>query len=314
MTHRLPQALVIGAAGQVGGALLEALPAGKAAASYRRAVPSGGLFFDLAAAAENPHQATDLLSQVKPTVVFIAAGLTHVDACQQTPQEALAVNRDGPAAVARAASRVGARTVYYSTDYLFDGRSGPYDETAQPAPLSVYGRSKLAGEEAVLKADPEALILRTAVVFGPETQGKNFAYQMARRLRTEASVPIPQDQFSSPTYNRDLAAASLALVKTGAAGIFNVAGPEVMDRAALALRLARSSGLPEDAILPVPTASLPGAAYRPLRCGLVIAKLKAALPAFKPLGVEAAVHHWRTRPMGKSWPGPPSLDRPGLLP
>jgi dTDP-4-dehydrorhamnose reductase len=118
--------------------------------------------------------------QVCPSVVCICAGFTWVDGCEQQPQKANKMNCTGPAVLAAAAAAAGAKVVWYSTDYIFDGgvttpggatgKAGPYSEGDDVAPLNVYGSSKLAGEAAVLKADPTAIVIRTNVVFGPEVR------------------------------------------------------------------------------------------------------------------------------------------------
>jgi len=239
-------------------------------------------------------------------VVFIAAGMSWVDGCEQQPERAHAVNRDGAATLARMARALGARTVYYSTEYVFDGRGGPYAEAAAPNPISIYGKSKLAGEAAVMAVDPDALVIRTTVVYGPEEQGKNFAYQLAGRLVAGEAMVVPEDQISSPTYNRDLAAISLALVEVGARGIYNVVGPETMDRVTFARRLAGAAGLDPGPIRPVATAALDQVAARPLTAGLTIDKMRDALSGTEdrllPRTVEEAVVHWQQTPRGKPWP------------
>merc|ERR1712228_1129701 len=96
------------------------------------------------------------------------------------------------------------------------------------------GSSKLRGESEVLKADPSALVIRTNVVFGPEGVGKNFVYQLIRKLRAGEPMTVPNDQVNTPTYNRDLARATMLLVKKGASGLFNIGGCEVLDRLAFA--------------------------------------------------------------------------------
>jgi dTDP-4-dehydrorhamnose reductase len=294
-------ALVIGAAGQVGGALLEALDARgeRAVGTVSRVARAGCDVFDLAAAGDDPSIARDLLARHRPAVVLIAAGLTHVDRCEDEPDLARRINRDGPAALAAAARGLGARTVYYSTEYVFDGAGGPYREDDPPAAVSVYGESKLAGELAVAAADPDALILRTTVVYGPEQQGKNFCYQLAARLGAGERMRVPDDQVSTPTYNRDLAAATLALLDRGSGGVVHVAGPDCIDRATFARRVAARVGLDPSRIDAVPTSSLGQRARRPLRAGLATGRLEALGLALR--GVEAAVDHWLAHPGGRPW-------------
>jgi dTDP-4-dehydrorhamnose reductase len=175
---------------------------------------------------------------------------------------------------------------------VFDGRGGPYDEERPLHPLSAYGRSKAEGEAAVREADPTALVVRTTVVYGPEAHGRNFAYQLATRLGRGEPMPVPADQVSSPTYNRDLAAALVRLLDGGVSGVLNVAGPEVVDRADFARRLAVAMGLDPSLVVPRTTAELGQVAPRPLDAGLDVTRLRALLPDLPLRGPEEALAHW----------------------
>ncbi|HET8532835.1 MAG TPA: sugar nucleotide-binding protein, partial [Methylomirabilota bacterium] len=169
------RALVIGASGQVGAALLRALRARghDAIGTWAHHAYPGLVPLDLADGAALER----LLADGRPDWVLCPAALSHVDYCEEHPDEAFAVNVHAPLAAARAAARVGAGFVYYSSDYVFDGVGGPYTEEAPPHPLGVYGRSKAEGERAVQGALDRALVVRTSVVYGPERQEKNFVYQ-----------------------------------------------------------------------------------------------------------------------------------------
>jgi dTDP-4-dehydrorhamnose reductase len=296
--------LVIGASGQIGGALNERFGSSGAVVGTCRSLAAQptGRVLDLAEVVSRPVLAESLLDEVHPEVVVIAGAMTHVDGCEESGELAMRINRDAPAVVARAAHAAGARTVFISSEYVFDGNSGPYSEEDVPHPLSVYGRSKLEGEAAVLAADSQALILRTTVVYGPEEQGKNFAYRLASQLTSGKTLLAPQDQLSSPTYNRDLAGALAGLLEAGAAGIFNVVGPEVMDRLEFARRLAGAAGLDTRLIEGVDTVSLNQRAPRPLIAGLKVEKLRANLPALHLHSVEEAARDWMANPRGKPWP------------
>lgn len=269
------RAVVVGGSGQVGAALARVLSArGHAVVATHHRVPQPGTrALDLLDAAA----VGALIGEVAPDVVFCPAGLTHVDYCEDHPEEAFRANAEAPAAAARAAAARGARFVFFSTEYVFDGAAGPYAEDAPVRPLSAYGRSKAEGERAVLAADPRALIIRTAGVYGPEPQGKNFVYQVLRRAAVGEPVRLPADQFSTPTYNADLAAAAVALVERGVAGVVHVAGPTVLDRHAFARLVCEVFGLPADGLVPVPTAALGQRAPRPLRAGLQIDRCRRLL-------------------------------------
>src|SRR5262249_44757201 len=144
----------------------------------------------------------------QPELVFYPAGFTWVDGCERDPARARAANLEQPLNLARAAADVGARFVYFSTDYVFDGRNGPYSEEDPAYPISEYGRSKYEAELTLREALGDlVLIARTSWVFGPERQGKNFAYQLAGALSAGKPVVCPSDQVSNPSYGPDVARA-----------------------------------------------------------------------------------------------------------
>ena len=235
-------------------------------------VPSPGTV----ALAVTDHAATaSLMESRRAEAVYFAAAYTHVDGCEDDPAMAFAVNRDAPAAAAKVAARRHAAFVFYSTEYVFDGTAGPYAEDDAVRPLSVYGRSKLEGEHAVLAAHPEAVVIRTTVVYGLDAQQKNFVYQVLKRGRAGERMTVPADQLSSPTYVEDLAAASRALVAKHERGVFHVAGPEVVDRGEFAREICRVFDLDAGLVAPVTTASLKQKAPRPLTAGLKIGRVAA---------------------------------------
>lgn len=302
MTSLDQRLLIIGGTGQIGEALRERVGKEFAVSTSRRDDIAGEFRLNLEDVAEKPVLADELFRLVKPSAVCIAAGMTWVDGCEDEPGLAYAINRDGAAAIAAAAHRHQAQCVYYSTEYIFDGTEGPYGELDNPNPVNVYGKSKLEGERAVLHAAPDALVLRTTVVFGPEEQGKNFAYQITAGVNEGRTLKMPRDQISSPTYNRDCADATIRLLDRGAGGIYHVTGPDVLSRYELALRIVRASGLSEQAIQSVDTSALRQRAIRPLMCGMKIEKLRRTLPDWQPRSVEAAIQHWLDHPRGKPWP------------
>jgi dTDP-4-dehydrorhamnose reductase len=223
--------------------------------------------------------------EVRPDVVVYPAGFTWVDGCERDPARARAANLDQPLALARAAAGLGARFVAFSTDYVFDGARGPYSEDDPPNPLSAYGRAKRDAEVALADAlGDRALTVRTTWVFGPERQGKNFAYQVVRTLAAGKELPCPSDQVSTPSYSPDVARAVVALVEQGRSGLVHVAGPEAVDRVAFARAIASGFGLDPDLVTPRTTAELGQGAPRPLRSGLRTPRLDAWLPgAVRPL-------------------------------
>jgi dTDP-4-dehydrorhamnose reductase len=258
--------LIIGASGQVGGVLLRALGTGACGTFSSHALP-GLRALDI----RRPKEVDALVDEFHPDVIFLCAAVTDVDWCEAHAEESAATNVDGLTYVGRAAKRVGANLVLFSTDYVFDGESGPYRETDRTNPICVYGKQKLLAEQVV----PDALIIRTNGVYGWETQAKNFVCRLIDTLRAGRRMRVASDQFGSPTYAPDLAKTVLQL--TGSSGIFHVAGSEQMSRFEFAREAARVFDLDENLIEAVPTRALNQIAPRPLKAGLITGKLKSAL-------------------------------------
>jgi dTDP-4-dehydrorhamnose reductase len=267
--------LVIGASGLVGRRLMGALQTrGATAVGTSASRPGAGLRrLDIVDAS----QVDACLDDVRPRTVYLAAALTHVDFCEDHEDEARRINVLGPCVVAEAARRAGAKLVFYSTEYVFDGLDGPYDEDAAPNPLSVYGRTKLEAENALRGILDDALIVRTTVVFGWDRQSKNFAMQIYDRVQRGLEMTIPDDQLGSPTWAGYLADASVRLVEKGASGVVNVVGRDIVTRTEFARALVRVFGGGPELVIPVSTASLGQKAARPLRGGLRTGRLRALL-------------------------------------
>ena len=180
--------LVIGQTGQVARSLAER------AKARDQLVVQGRPGLDITEAGSIRH-AFDTFS---PRLVINASAYTAVDQAESDEAAAFAVNRDGPARLAEACQASGIPLIHFSTDYVFDGRKeGPYTEEDAPSPLGVYGRSKLAGERAVISGCDDCVILRTAWVYGPF--GKNFLKTMVRVARERDELTIVDDQWGSPT-------------------------------------------------------------------------------------------------------------------
>jgi dTDP-4-dehydrorhamnose reductase len=267
--------LVIGASGQVGGALAARLAQrGHEVTGTHHGQPQPGTHrLDLTDAVATER----CISDTAPEWILCPAALTAVDYCESHPEEAMAVNRDAPGIAAAAAAGRGAGFVYFSTEYVFDGTAGPYAEDDPVHPESVYALSKLEGERRVVAENPRAIVIRTTVVYGPERQGKNFVYQVLRRARNGEPIRVPNDQRSSPTYNVDLAAATVELIERDFRGVLHVAGPDVLDRHAFALEVCRVFGLDAGLVAGITTESLRQPARRPLRAGLTIDRARALL-------------------------------------
>ena len=172
-------------------------------------------------------------------------------------------------------------------------------------PVNAYGSSKLAGELAVLEQDPNALVIRTSGVFGPELQGKNFVYQLCRTLLQGQKMQCATDAYGCPTYSRDLAAITVGLLGAGVSGIFHAVGNLCLSRYEFATRIATCWGLDisclegkESREIYLDSLQKLGfAATRGKHFGLSISKLQGVLPEFQLRGIEEALLDWKTNPM-----------------
>jgi dTDP-4-dehydrorhamnose reductase len=285
------RALVIGASGQVGAALLRVLRARghEAVGTWAHHEFPGLIRLDFADA----RAVERVIGEARPDWVLCPAALSHVDYCEEHPDEAFAANLHAPLAAAQAAAHAGAGFDYYSSDYVFDGSAGPYAEEAPPRPLGVYGRSKAEGEQAILGALERALVLRTSVVYGPERQEKNFAYQLIRACRSGQPFRPAVDQHASPSYNEDVAAATVECCERELRGIWHLAGADTLDRMAFARLVCRVFDLDGSHLRPATTAELKQKAARPLDGGLRITKARAQL-ATRLRGAEDGLRAMRT--------------------
>lgn len=290
-------AMVIGASGQIGGALIRSLKAqGVAARGTCHRHPVDDLMsLDIT----DRVAVEELLAEHRPEVVYLSAALTAVDYCEGHEEEAWKINVGGADAVAAAAARIDAKVVFFSTEYLFDGVSGPYGEDEPISPLSAYGRSKAEAERAVCALTPDHLIVRTTVVYSWHPGAANFAMQVWDRLSAGQPVRVPNDQVGNPTLASYLADATVRLARSDARGIVNVVGRDRVSRSEFAVRLGRALGFEEGLIEAVPSRELGQAASRPLNAGLRTDRLVALLnmvPMSLDEGIEQFVRAARAGP------------------
>lgn len=199
--------LLTGKNGQVGWELQRALaPLGEITACDREQLDLCDVF-----------QVRARIRELQPQLIVNAAAYTAVDRAESEPEIAMQINANAPAAMAEAAKEVGALLVHYSTDYVFDGSSKvPYTEGDATNPLNVYGKTKLAGEQAIRASGADYLIFRTSWVYG--ARGKNFLLNILRLARERNELTIVNDQIGAPTWSRDLAEATARIVRNMSSG------------------------------------------------------------------------------------------------
>ena len=254
-----------------------------------------------------PDEVRKGLDRVMPDIVVNTAAWTDVEKSEAEEERALALNRDGPAYLAEACRQLEIPLIHISTDYVFDGRKGvPYTENDTPRPLNAYGRSKLAGERAVMEIWERSIILRTAWLFGPH--GRNFLPRILKLAREREMLSVVDDQRGSPTCAPYLAEGIIAMIRKMAKengapgkfqGIFHAAGDGEAtwhDLAAEVLRVARQADMPLVArLVPVRTEERPVVARRPADSRLDCTRLREVFGLRLPLwrrGVAVSVRRF----------------------
>ncbi|MFN8533802.1 MAG: dTDP-4-dehydrorhamnose reductase [Dehalococcoidia bacterium] len=181
------------------------------------------------------------IAAIRPDLIVHTAAMTDVDGCARDPDAAYRQNALGTRNIALAARKVGAVVVAISTNEVFSGTAGePYDEFATPDPINPYGRSKAAGEAFIRHLAPESYLVRTAWLFGPG--GNHFVGKILARAQT-GTVAVVADEVGSPTYAPDLAEALVALVGTGAFGVYHLVNEGIASRLELARAVVEAAGL-----------------------------------------------------------------------
>jgi dTDP-4-dehydrorhamnose reductase len=204
---------------------------------------------------------------LKADWIINCAAYTQVDRAETESGQAFTINRDSAGRLASAAAETGGRLLHVSTDFVFDGkRSRPYREDDEPAPLSVYGRSKWEGDRAVLAALPDAIVLRTAWVYG--VHGHNFVKTMLRLARAGKPLRVVDDQVGTPTWTSDIVQAMVALVTADASGVFHFTAAGETSWCGFARAILEEAGrlgfeLKTRTVAAIPTTEYPTPARRP---------------------------------------------------
>ncbi len=272
--------LVTGASGQLGSYLLRELHGRADLVAW-----SGTRCGDLFGVALVPVDFTDLQNLLtayraaRPDVVIHSAALARISDCHREPSRAHQVNVAATAALAAECARSGARLVFVSTDLVFDGTRGGYREDEEPAPLSVYGRTKLDAEN-IVRAAPNAVVARLSLLYGPSLNGRtSFFDEQATALRTGRNVTLFTDEWRTPLDLPTAARALAALAASEVTGLLHIGGPERLSRYEMGLRLAVALGAEASLILGATRDSVPSPEPRPRDTSLDSSRWRAAFPA-----------------------------------
>jgi dTDP-4-dehydrorhamnose reductase len=282
--------LIIGASGLVGGALRDAFP--ESIGTFHRSAVEGLLPLDI----RDADAVGQLVRRSAPDLVLLPAAQPNVDGCERAPGESAQVNVAGTRHVAEAAAAIGARLVFFSTDYVFDGQAGPYPPDAEPAPINVYGRHKLEAERIVRATVADHLIVRACGVYGFHRAGLNFVMALVRNARDKKRMLVPDDQWGTPTSAENLAAAVRELALGGVRGTVHPVGPDYLARIDFARLAAEVFDLKDRSFLAaVSTRELAQPAARPLRGGLDNRSTQDLLRATTLVGAREGLTRMRRR-------------------
>ncbi len=266
--------LIIGASGLVGGNALRYLKQQEnvevLGTHFSFATPETHFFDTLNL--DNPNNYP--ISDFKPTHILHAGALTHVDYCEEHPEESYRQTVQSTINVLQLAKAFSAKVIYVSTDYVFDGKSGPYDEEAIPNPINVYGKHKLKAEQLIQKDSSDHLILRITNVYGDEIRGKNFVSRLIEMAKSgeEVELKLPYDQYATPVNAMDVAKAFFQLCLYGKSGIYHIASTDYMNRVQLTQKVVKHFKNSRVQVKPFETRALLQKAKRPLQGGLKSAK------------------------------------------
>ncbi len=269
-----PRVLVTGARGQLGLALVQALsPEMELLLTDLGPGGSGIAPLDIT----EWSQVKETIQSFKPRFIVNAAALTDVDGNEREPEKAQLVNTTGVKYLLDAGEKVGATLLQMSTDYVFDGKAGPYLESDKTAPMSVYGRTKWESEQLVLEGEKH-LVIRGNVLFGPNIDSKaSFVAWVVNSLKAGKPISLVSDQINNPTLTTHLAGAIREALIQEATGLYHYGGLEFVNRYEFAFKIAQHFNLPTDSMKTITTKELNQLAPRPLRSGLVCSKMKMDL-------------------------------------
>ncbi len=230
--------------------------------------------------------AFELVNKIKPDLIVDTHALHNVDYCELHKEEAWGANVDGTRNVAEAAKIVGAKYVYISTDYVFDGKKLDYTEKDKPNPLNYYAKTKLVGEHILSILDINYLIIRTAVIYGNGGSGKvPFPIWLADKLMKGEKVNVVVDQHNNPTFADSIADSIFKLHKADMTGLFHVTGSDCMSRYDFAISIAKAFNLDKSLISPITTPQLNQVALRPEKVKMDTGKVEKAINT-RMIGVE----------------------------
>lgn len=220
----------------------------------------------------------DVILNYAPHYIVNTAAMTDVDGCETLKEQCWKINVEAVENLIQSVRKTRAKIVQLSSDYVFDGKNGPYSETNAPKPLGYYGKSKLASENLLIASGLDHAIVRTMVLYGYGIEIRpNFVTWLIEKLKNGESVNIVTDQLGNPTLADDLARAILRIIEHNRWDLYHISGSELIDRYNFALKIAEVFKLNKSLITPITTPELNQPALRPLNSGFILDKARAEM-------------------------------------
>jgi dTDP-4-dehydrorhamnose reductase len=239
------------------------------------------------------NEVSSLFRKLKPYVVIHTASETNVDKCETEKEHVWKINVEGTQNIALASSGLGAKLVYISTDYVFDGEKGNYEEKDEPNPINYYGVTKLEGERRVVENCENYAILRTSVLYGWHPWKQNFVTWVINQLKQNKEIAVVQDHYNTPTLADNLAEITIEVVKKDLAGLYHASGSERISRYNFAKQIAKVFSLDASLIKPIKMDQLTAwIAKRPKDSSLNTEKIQKQLKT-KPLNITQGLKKMR---------------------
>ncbi len=219
-----------------------------------------------------------VVDEIEPDVIINTAAMTNVDKCETDREAAWKANVVSVENLVQAAKLSGSHLVHISTDYVFDGKNGPYNEIDRPNPVSYYGRTKLASENVIRTSGVANTIIRTMILYGAGYNVKsNFALWVMNSLKDGRPIRVVDDQMGNPTLADDLAFAIIKVVELGRQGLYHVSGSDLVSRYDFAVMLAEIFDLNKKYVTAIKTSTLKQPAPRPMKSGFITLKAQTDL-------------------------------------
>jgi len=291
LNTRKRRLLVTGASGLLGNKIVELTKNDYTAIPLHKTKPlhSNSLKLDITDTTE----VLNLFHKLKPDVAIHTASETNVDKCETEKDQAWEINVEGTRNIAFACSKVGAKLVYTSTDYVFDGEKGNYEERDEPNPINNYGFTKLEGEKQVIQYCQEYVILRTSVLYGWHPWKQNFVTWIINALKQNKELTVVEDHYNTPTLADNLAEMALETVQKDLQGLYHASGSERISRYEFAKQIAKAFNLDQSLIKPIKMSQLTAwIAKRPKDSSLNTDKIQKKLKT-KPLNITEGLNRMK---------------------